>query len=126
MKSAETIDGQFNVDDNTPTVYTPYKKYNSVNTNGYGPQQYSNTYNSANIQSYSSEEMEKDVSQDVNGLNDSQFNDGEKILNGYKTIKNILYMIHDYISSTFNWIINKINNQMEKIELNQKDRIASN
>jgi len=126
VKSAETIDGQFNVDDNTPAIYTPYNNYNPVNTNRYEPQQYSSTYNSANVQPYSSEEIEKEVSQDDNDLNDSQFKDGEKILNGYKTIKNILYMLHDYVSSTFNWIINKINNQMEKIEINQKDRISSN
>jgi len=39
----------------------------------------------------------------------------ERIINGYKAMKKILYMLHDYASSTFNWIINKINYRMEQV-----------
>lgn len=119
--SFKSADGQyqyfsgFNVDDETPE-YNPF--------NNYETQQYSSPWTPAD--SYSSEETEKEVFREDDGFNNSQLGDKEKILNGYTTIKNILYMLHDYASSTFNWIINKINNQMEKIELNQKDKISSN
>jgi len=39
----------------------------------------------------------------------------ERIINGYTTIKKILYMLQDYASSTFNWIINKINYRIEQV-----------
>lgn len=39
----------------------------------------------------------------------------ENVLNGYKIMKIILNMLYDYTNSTFKWIINKINDQMENI-----------
>lgn len=46
---------------------------------------------------------------------DKQVENEERIINGYKAMKKILYMLHDYASSTFNWIINKINYRMEQV-----------
>lgn len=41
----------------------------------------------------------------------------ERIVNGYTALKKILYMLHDYASLTFNWIINKINDRMEQFSV---------
>lgn len=43
----------------------------------------------------------------------------DNILVGYKLIKKVLYMLQDYTSLSFNWIMNKVNKQMEQVELNQ-------
>jgi len=68
----------------------------------------------------------KDQSMDINEFEsnpydntqistDKQVEDEERIINGYKAMKKILYMLHDYASSTFNWIINKINYRIEQV-----------
>lgn len=45
--------------------------------------------------------------------NQSTLENKENIINGYNAMKRILYMLHDYASLAFNWIINKINYRME-------------
>lgn len=43
----------------------------------------------------------------------------ERLLNGYNTMKKIMFMLHDYASLTYNWVLNKINHQIENLKLNK-------
>jgi len=78
----------------------------SINSNEFGSNPYDNTYISTDKQEVNIEDQ----------LNDQQvLENKERIINGYKAMKKILYMLHDYASSTFDWIINKINYQMKLV-----------
>lgn len=57
-------------------------------------------------------ELDK-IMEEHQNRNESGLKDKESIINGYNMMKRILYALHDYGSLVFNWIINKINYQIE-------------
>lgn len=71
--------------------------------------------NNYNDSKYSTNTNEDNIE---NQLNDQYVSENkERIVNGYTALKKILYMLHDYVSLTFNWIINKINYRMEQFSV---------
>lgn len=77
-----------------------------INTNEFESNPYDNT------QIFTDKQVEN-VEHQINNQYGSK--NKERIINGYEAIKKILYMLHDYASSTFNWIINKINYRMDQV-----------
>ncbi|XP_022181731.1 probable ATP-dependent RNA helicase ddx20 isoform X2 [Myzus persicae] len=88
----------------TPNRNNDNTKDQSINTNELNS--YDNTQISTNKQEDTKEDQFK---------NQYVTENKERIINGYKAMKKILYMLHDYASSTFNWIINKIDYRMEQV-----------
>ncbi|XP_026804060.1 MATH and LRR domain-containing protein PFE0570w-like isoform X1 [Rhopalosiphum maidis] len=78
----------------------------SINNNEFESKPYNNT------QIYT-DKQEENIGNQFNNQYVSENN--EKIVNGYRALKKILYMLHDYASLTFDWIINKINYRMEQL-----------
>lgn len=78
-----------------------YNKDHSINTNEFELNSYDNSQKST-------EEQEENTEDQYVSENN------ERIIYGYNAIKKILYMLHDYASSIFNLIINKINYRMEQ------------
>jgi len=77
-----------------------------INTNEFESNPYDNTQISTDKEEENSENQFK---------NQYVSENKERIINGYNAMKKILYMLHDYASSTFNWIISKINYRMEQV-----------
>ncbi|XP_050058233.1 high mobility group nucleosome-binding domain-containing protein 5-like isoform X2 [Aphis gossypii] len=90
---------------NPPVTITtePQLSKDELIENNYNDSKYSTNTNEDNIE---------------NQLNDQYVSENkERIVNGYTALKKILYMLHDYVSLTFNWIINKINYRMEQFSV---------
>lgn len=49
--------------------------------------------------------------------------ENQENINRYKIIKKLLYVLHDYVSFAFDWLINKINYKMEE-ELDESNLTA--
>lgn len=79
-----------------------YNKDQSIKTNEFELNSYDNTHTST-------EEQEENTEDQFVSEN------SERIIYGYNAIKKILYMLHNYTSSIFNFIINKINYRMEQV-----------
>lgn len=77
-----------------------------INTNKFESNPYDNTQIPTDKQEENSEYQFK---------NQYVSENKERIINGYKAMKKILYMLHDYASSTFNWIMSKIDYRMEQV-----------
>ncbi|KAE9535601.1 hypothetical protein AGLY_007502 [Aphis glycines] len=88
---------------NSPITTEPQLSKDELIENNYNDSEYSTNTNEDNIENQSNDQY---VSENK-----------ERILNGYTALKKILYMLHDYASLTFNWIINKINYRMEHNEI---------
>lgn len=90
--------------------------YNSGLQNGLEFVKHDDSYNSGSQNGFDFKGNQNTQFSDDNG---SQTQTPDNILVGYKLIKKILYMLQDYTSLSFNWIMNKVNKQMEQVELNQ-------
>jgi len=102
----------FNINNNPTEISETLAKKNDntkdrlINTNEFETNPYDNTQISTDKQD--------DISK-YQFENQYVSENKERIINGYKAMKKILYMLHDYASLTFNWIINKINYRMEQV-----------
>ncbi|XP_001948617.2 uncharacterized protein DDB_G0290803 isoform X6 [Acyrthosiphon pisum] len=102
----------FNINNNPTEISETLDRKNDntkdqlINTNEFESNPYDNTQIFTDKQEENSEYRFK---------NQYVLENKERIINGYEALKKILYMLHDYASSTFNWIINKINYRIEQV-----------
>jgi hypothetical protein len=102
----------FNIKNNPTDIYETLDRTNentqdqSINNNEFVSKPYDDT------QIYT-DKQEENIGNQFNNQNVSENND--RLVNGYRALKKILYMLHDYASLTFDWIINKINYRMEQL-----------
>lgn len=103
-RDRESSNSNNNYNDNFETLdkKNDYNKDQLINTNEFGLNSYDNTQ-------ISTDKQEENIEDQYDTENN------ERIIYGYNAIKKILYMLHDYASSIFNLIINKLNYRLEQV-----------
>lgn len=78
------------------------------------------SYNSGSKNGLDFKENTNTQFSDVSGSKTQQ---NDNILVGYQILKKILYMLQEYTSLSFNWLMDRVNKQMEQVALNQAANI---